>query len=452
MNNQILPRVLIVEDQLNWRRLYNIWLKNHCQATFCTSRSEALESVKNELFDIIIMDLGLPEPEEGIRTIEDILSFHKLCKIIVVSAHTQREIHLRVQQLGVYAVFQKDERLESELPVLIRKASEMLSLEKENLYLRQQIEEKTEQPRILGESALAESLRKKIRNISRTDTPVLITGPTGSGKTYTARLIHLLSPRANKPYVQINCANLPANLVESELFGHTRGAFTGAETASAGKFKAADGGTVLLDEIGDLPVSIQAKLLQVIEEKSFFPVGSHQEISVDVRIIASTNRDLRMEMKNGNFREDLFYRLAGFSLHIPGLSERKDDIPVYFDYFLDLVCREEGLPRPEVEAQVYRMIRDYPWRGNLRELKNTITRLLLFHPEKITGKDFMEQISPTSETLLTKALHKNYSLKEISALYAQELYRHIPRKKEVARILGIDHKTLNRYLNMKVEK
>ncbi len=448
---KIRPHVLIVEDQISWRRLYKIWLNRVCEPTFCTSQDEALKSIESNTYDVVIMDLGLPDPETGLDTIREILQHTRLLKIIVVTSFADRELHRRTQEMGVYAVFQKDERLESELPIFIRKAFEMLQLEKENEYLRNQFYRKEKDIQILGTSRQAQSLREQIDSLAKSDTPVLLTGSTGVGKNFFARLIHLRSLRASKPYVIINCANLVPTLLESELFGYSRGAFTGAETSRIGKFKAADGGTVLLDEIGELPTSIQAKLLQVIEEKSFYPLGSHERVAVDVRIIAATNRNLFKLVEEGKFRQDLYYRLAGFTIHIPSLSERPEDIPIYFDFFLKKICQEEGIRIPEVDPEVYTALQKYNWPGNIRELKNLITRLIIFHPRKITPDELLDQNVTTQDFILEQATLKNYSLREMTALYAQRLYQRFKQKKKVADILQIDYKTLNRYLNMRVE-
>lgn len=452
MSETVLPRVLIVEDQLNWRRLYKIWLKNSCHFSFSLSRSEALETIGNQYFDVIVMDLGLPDPDEGISVIRQILESGIHSKIIVVSAFTERELLLQVQELGVYAVFQKDDRLETEIPIFVRKAFEMNTLERENARLRNRFREKIQRFQILGTSAAAQELRRNAQSISQADAPVLITGPTGAGKNYFAGLIHALSKRVDKPFVVLNCANLPPQLVESELFGHTRGAYTGADRATIGKFRLADGGTILLDEIGDLPVGVQAKLLQAIEEKSFFPLGGHEKIEVDVRILASTNRDLSNEIARGRFREDLFYRLAGFMVQMPSLSQRKEDIPPYFDLFIREVCHQEHLVVPRVEPSVYPFLKTLPWPGNLRQLKNCATNLLLFRPRKITSTEVRKQFMPPVKSLLDRAVEKRYTLRELTALYVQELFEELPNKAELARILQIDEKTLRRYLKMKVGK
>ncbi|HFE63429.1 hypothetical protein B1H10_08245 [candidate division KSB1 bacterium 4484_188] len=452
MSETVLPRVLIVEDQLNWRRLYKIWLRNSCHFSFSLSRSEAMETIRNQYFDVIIMDLGLPDPDQGISVIRQILESGIQSKIIVVSAFTERELLLQVQGLGVYAVFQKDDRLETEIPIFVRKAFEMNTLERENANLRDQFREKIRRFQILGTSTAAENLRRNAQSISQADTPVLITGPTGAGKNYFAGLIHSLSKRVDKPFVGLNCANLPPQLVESELFGHTRGAYTGADRATIGKFRLADGGTILLDEIGDLPVGVQAKLLQAIEEKSFFPLGGHEKIEVDVRILASTNRNLSREIAQGRFREDLFYRLAGFVVRIPSLSERKEDIPLYFDQFVREVCNQEQMALPQIESPVYPFLQTLPWPGNLRQLKNCATNLLLFHPKKITRADVRKQFMPPEKSLLDHAVEKKFTLREMTALYVKALFEELPNKTELARILQIDQKTLRRYLKMEVEE
>jgi DNA-binding NtrC family response regulator len=450
MSSQKTPNILVVEDQLNWRRLLKVWLNKEFHLAFCTNRSEVIFALKNGYYDVVIMDLGLPDPKEGIEITQEIMKQHNDCKIIVVSAYTDRELLLKVQNSGVYAVFQKTENLEFELPVLVKKAYELLILERENRYLSKQLKISGEDFSVLGSSETARNLHETAKNVSSSDLPVLIKGPTGSGKNYLARYIHQLSPRANKPFVTINCANLSPSLAENELFGHVRGAFTGADRSAKGKFKAADGGTVLLDEVGDLSLSIQAKLLQVIEERSFFPLGGRDKIEVDIRILACTTHDLTEEVENENFRKDLYFRLAGFLINIPTISERKEDIPVYFDYFVRTVCTKENIPTPEIDQQIYDILEKMTWKGNLRELKNLITNILVFHPQKITVQDILSKQNNEKSSIISKSLQRDYSLQEMSALYAQELYKKYQKKGIIAGILNIDHKTLNRYLKMKV--
>ncbi|MEJ2048667.1 MAG: sigma-54 dependent transcriptional regulator [Calditrichota bacterium] len=408
MSSQKTPNILVVEDQLNWRRLLKVWLNKEFHLAFCTNRSEVIFALKNGYYDVVIMDLGLPDPKEGIEITQEIMKQHNDCKIIVVSAYTDRELLLKVQKIS------------------------------------------GEDFSVLGSSETARNLHETAKNVSSSDLPVLIKGPTGSGKNYLARYIHQLSPRANKPFVTINCANLSPSLAENELFGHVRGAFTGADRSAKGKFKAADGGTVLLDEVGDLSLSIQAKLLQVIEERSFFPLGGRDKIEVDIRILACTTHDLTEEVENENFRKDLYFRLAGFLINIPTISERKEDIPVYFDYFVRTVCTKENIPTPEIDQQIYDILEKMTWKGNLRELKNLITNILVFHPQKITVQDILSKQNNEKSSIISKSLQRDYSLQEMSALYAQELYKKYQKKGIIAGILNIDHKTLNRYLKMKV--
>ncbi|GAB4342774.1 MAG: sigma-54 dependent transcriptional regulator [Calditrichia bacterium] len=440
------PKVLIVEDHLNWQRLYKIWLKGQYDLYFASSRPEAVRLIREEHFDVAVTDLGLPEPEEGLTTIREILDSSPGIKVIVVTGFTDKNLFLHVQKLGVYAVFQKDERLETELTVFIRKAHEMTLLETENKYLRQRFQNNNNKISVLGESDAIQNILQKAGSLARSDTPILITGPTGSGKTHLARYIHELSNRKDKPFVTLNCANLPENLVESELFGHSRGAFTGADRNTEGKFKIANNGTLLLDEIGEIPIHIQAKMLQVIEEKSFYPLGSQTPVSVDVRIVASTNRDLKEEMENGRFRTDLYYRLSGFHLHLPALSQRREDIPALFDHFLLKICQQEDISPPEVEPGVYHILQTYDWPGNIRELINLVTRLLIFRPLKITESDLAEINTHAVPPIVNKAINYELSMKELCKQYARQLVKKYPNKQKVLEILKIDRKTLNRYL------
>ncbi len=451
MKSRKRPHILVVEDQINWRRLYKLWLNDSCHLTFSTSPSEALQRINEERFDLIITDLGLPEPEAGLRMLQDIISLNIDCEIIVVTSFIERNLHLQVQKLGVYAVFRKDEHLESELPVFVRKAHEMNALQRENGYLLRQMKKKAKEQQLLGVSDYTVNLRERAENVGQTDVPVLITGPTGVGKTFLAKYIHYKSLRSNKPFISINSANLTPTLVESELFGNVRGAFTGADSPKRGKFELAHKGSILLDEIGEIPVNIQAKLLQVIEDKNYYPLGSQVKKEVDVRVIASTNRDLQKEMQQGNFREDLYYRLAGISIHVAPLAERRDDIQVYFDHFLEQICQEENIAVPSIDPPVYKAIRDYSWPGNVRELKNVVTRLLLFRPEKISSDDIFVHTAGSQNSIIDQAIEKQYDLKEIAALYARELLNRLESKKKVAEILRVDPKTLKRYLEMKVD-
>ena len=446
------PKLLIVEDQSNWKRLYRVWLRKYYDLTFSSSREEALATIKSNEFNVVIMDLGLPNPNDGLIAIKQILELQKPLKIIVVTAMEERDWYLRVQELGVYAVFNKNERLETEIPVLVRKAFEIISLENENLQLQKALKKGVHEFKILGESEIAANLRTDVKTVSNIEAPVLITGATGVGKNFLAQYIHSISQRSQFPFITLNCANFPSNLMEAELFGHEKGAFTGASHSKKGKFEMAEKGTILLDEIAEIPYPLQAKLLQVIEDKTFYRLGSTKLQKIDVRIFAATNHNLSDDTRNEKFRSDLYHRLAGYRINIPELKERKMDIPVYFKYFLESISNSEGLTAPECEDGIFDIIEDFPWNGNFREMKNVITRLLLFRPTLITKKMLMKEINVSQHAIINKFLKREYSLKEISALYAQEMYRKYGVKAKLIDILKIDGKTLNKYLEMKVEK
>ena len=247
---------------------------------------------------------------------------------------------------------------------------------------------------IIGESKAIDDIKEMIAKVAPSDARVLVTGPNGSGKELVARQLHENSNRAKAPFIEVNCAAIPSELIESELFGHEKGAFTSAVKQRKGKFEQADGGTLFLDEIGDMSASAQAKVLRALQENKINRVGGDKDIKVDVRIIAATNKDLNAEIKEGNFREDLFHRLSVILIHVPSLNERIDDVPLLADHFLDSIAQEQGSPRKELTKDAYEALQSLNWTGNIRELRNLIERLIILCGKIITGADVKQYANP----------------------------------------------------------
>ncbi|MCG2813283.1 MAG: sigma-54 dependent transcriptional regulator, partial [Thermodesulfovibrionales bacterium] len=293
--------------------------------------------------------------------------------------HGSIELAVKATQIGAYDFLEKPLSLERVL-LVSKRAIEKRTLERENIALKENL---TRKWRLVGESQKIRDLREQIEMAARSNSRVLIFGESGTGKEVAARLLHEKSPRDGKPFIEVNCAAIPQELIESELFGHEKGSFTGAFEKKNGKFELADGGTLFLDEIGDMSLQTQAKVLRVIETQEFQRVGGNKNINVDVRIIAATNKDLREEVKKGSFREDLFFRLNVIPLFVPPLRERKDDIPILVEYFLDSLAAEYGKPPRKILPEALKYLQSYDWPGNVRELKNVIERLVIMTPSNI---------------------------------------------------------------------
>lgn len=378
------PLILIVDDEEGIRETLSEILKDEgYQVVTASTGEEALNILRKESPDLIFLDIWLPGMD-GIETLREIKNLGRDVPVIMISGHGTIEIAVKATKIGACDFLEKPLSLDR-VVISARNALALGSLERENRDLKENINRRW---RLIGESEKMKALRSQIEMAARSNSRVLITGESGSGKELVARLLHSLSNRSSKPFIEVNCAAIPQELIESEMFGHEKGSFTGAFERKKGKFELADGGTLFLDEIGDMSLQTQAKVLRVIETQEFQRVGGSSNIKVDVRIIAATNKDLPEEVKKGNFREDLFYRINVIPISVPPLRERKEDIPLLIDYFIKTIAEEYGQRRKRITPDAIRVLQNHDWPGNVRELRNTIERLLIMTPsEVITEKD-----------------------------------------------------------------
>jgi len=367
------PVILIVDDEKGIREsLSGILEDEGYDILTAASGEEAVKILRDASPDLVFLDIWLTGMD-GIRTLQEIKAMKPDVPVIMISGHGSIELAVKATQTGAYDFLEKPLSLERVL-LVSKRALEKRTLEIENIALRENL---TKKWRLVGESQKIRDLREQMEMAAKSNSRVLIFGESGTGKEVVARLLHEKSLRAEKPFIEVNCAAIPQELIESELFGHEKGSFTGAFEKKNGKFELADSGTLFLDEIGDMSLQTQAKVLRVIETQEFQRVGGNKNINVDVRIIAATNKDLRDEVKKGSFREDLFFRLNVIPLVIPPLKERKEDIPALVEYFLDSLAAEYGKPQRKILPEAVRHLQSYDWPGNVRELKNVIERLVI---------------------------------------------------------------------------
>jgi two-component system nitrogen regulation response regulator NtrX len=370
--------VLIIDDEASIRKSLTGALSDEgYSVAIAASGKEGLEALRKVRPDVVLLDIWMPEMD-GIETLKQIKAQWPDQIVIMMSGHGTIETAVKSTKLGAYDFVEKPLSLERIL-VLMQNASNVQDLARENQALRKQFQEKTR--KLVGESPGMKQIQELVRRVAPTTGSVLITGENGTGKELIAQSIHALSPRYNKPFIEINCAAIPEELIESELFGHEKGAFTGATSLRRGRFDLANGGTLFLDEIGDMSLKTQAKVLRVIQEQKFERVGGSQTISVDVRIVAATNKDLKAEISRSQFRGDLFYRLNVIPFHIPPLRERKEDIPLLAEYFLREFSSVHGKTLRKLSPEAGEVLTAYSWPGNVRELKNLIERVVILSTE-----------------------------------------------------------------------
>ena len=415
-------KLLIVDDDEDLRTQMKWALTADYDVSLAEDRESAIAIINKEQPAVVTLDLGLPPNpagvEEGFAVLDHILDAYSHTKVIIITGRGEKENALRAVEKGAYDFFYKPIQLD-ELKVVLRRAFHLSQLEQEQREMRHRLSGNTFED-MIGTSQKMQDVFSTIRKVATTDAPVLITGESGTGKELVARAIHRLSIRESKPFIPINCSAIPENLIESELFGHEKGTFTGAHAQRKGRFEMAEGGTLFLDEIGDLPQLLQVKLLRFLQEKVIERVGGREQIEVDTRILAATNRDLEEAMKNATFREDLYYRLNVVKISLPPLRDRNADVILLAKTFLDRYTSEIRKKIKGFNSQAIESIERYPWPGNVRELENRIKRaVIMSEGKKITAEDLeLESTAGKKESMVLKdarkMLEKDLILKAIT--------------------------------------
>ena len=372
-------RILIVDDEPDIRRSLSGVLEDEGYAAHAVESGEGcLEDLAKQPCELVLLDIWLPGMD-GMETLSRIqeIPFPDRPVVVMISGHGNIEAAVKATKLGAFDFLEKPLSIQK-ISVVSKNALEHRRLQIENSRLKEGAESRY---RIIGESVPMKALRQQLGLMAGTNGRVLIFGESGTGKELVAHALHAMSPRAPEPFVEVNCAAIPEELIESELFGHVKGSFTSAHETKTGKFQKADGGTIFLDEVGDMSLRTQAKVLRALEEQRFEPVGAGASVQVDVRVVAATNKNLEEEIERGNFREDLFYRLNVIPFHVPPLRDRREDIPLLAAYFLREFTTAYGRKPKELTPEAYRLLQDYHWPGNVRELRNLIERIVILNPQ-----------------------------------------------------------------------
>ncbi len=382
-------KILIVDDERAIRNsLKEILGDEGYDVDIAEDGPSALAKVDKEKFDVIFCDIKMPGMD-GTEVLEKIVADGVDSAVVMISGHGDIDTAVECIKKGAFDFIQKPLDL-NRILITIKNATDKVTIVKEN----KQLKKKVYGQKMVGESEPMQHIRDMVSKVAPTDARVLIIGPNGSGKELVARSLYEQSTRSGMPYIEVNCAAIPSELIESELFGHEKGSFTSAIKQHKGKFEQADGGTLFLDEIGDMSLAAQAKVLRVLQEKRLSRVGSDKDIVVDVRVIAATNKDIRKEIEKGNFREDLYHRLSVIVITVPSLDERKDDIPLLVDYFVKQVSTESGMPVREFTPEAIKLLQEKTWPGNIRELNNVVERLMILGGNPISAEDVKLYVTP----------------------------------------------------------
>ncbi len=383
-----MPKILVIEDEEAIRRVLKKILTEQDAAYdvyVAANGIDGLHEIEKQQFDLVLCDIKMPKMD-GIEVLQNIKSRQPDLPVIMISGHGDLETAVGTMRMGAFDYISKPPDL-NRLMTTISHALSRKTLEQENKVLKRKIGNAYE---MIGESLAIKTIKEIIDKVAATSARVLITGPNGTGKELVAHWIHQKSERAQGPMIEVNCAAIPSELIESELFGHVKGAFTSAVKDRAGKFEAAHGGTLFLDEIGDMSLSAQAKVLRALQENLIQRVGSDKSIKVDVRVIAATNKNLKEEIAEGRFREDLFHRIAVILIQVPPLNDRREDIPMLVKYFVEQISSAQGSVMKSFTAEAIDCLKNYDWTGNIRELRNVVERLLILGGSEISKKDVLQ--------------------------------------------------------------
>jgi DNA-binding NtrC family response regulator len=378
-----MAKILVIDDERSIRNtLKDILEFEKHSVDLAENGIVALELINKNQYDLVFSDIKMPEMD-GIELLGKIKYISSDITVVMISGHGNIETAVECIKKGAFDFIEKPIDL-NRLLVTLRNALDKTSLIEETKVLKKKVDKKYE---LIGNSPALEKVREMIHRVAPTDARVLITGANGTGKEVVARHIYQLSQRSNQPFIEVNCAAIPSELIESELFGHEKGAFTSAIKQRSGKFEQANGGTIFLDEIGDMSLSAQAKVLRCLQENVISPVGSDKNIKINVRVLAATNKNLKTEIENGNFREDLYHRLSVILIPVPTLDERKEDIPLLVTHFCEQICTEQGISRKKFKEDAVSTLQNRTWTGNIRELRNVVERLIILGGQTICRED-----------------------------------------------------------------
>lgn len=390
-----MSKILVIDDQESIRRtLKEILEYENFEVFTANDGQQGLSMVEKQKFDLILCDIKMPKVD-GIEFLETVHKQDDTIPIVMISGHGDIDTAVESIKKGAFDYIGKPIDL-NRLLVTLRNALDKKTLQVETKQLKRKVN-KSKVNEIVGNSEAIKKIKELIEKVAPTDARVMVTGSNGTGKELVARWIHELSNRAAGPLVEVNCAAIPSELIESELFGHEKGAFTSALKMRQGKFESAEGGTLFLDEIGDMSLSAQAKVLRALQESKIIRVGGEKEIKVDVRVVAATNKNLQEEINKGNFREDLYHRLNVIPIHVPNLNDRIEDIPLLADHFMELICQDQGIASKTFTKDAYTALKSITWSGNIRELRNVIERLIILCDQKISDEDVKTFAQPSKQ-------------------------------------------------------